>query len=162
MANEEFKPVYRSLIGEFVATTACAAITRPRSVETQTRAARAAWSPATANRAPAVQRPSPSPSTGEAALHPQMLEKVVPPSMLVDETYRAVHLSEHAGRFLQLSGGSVSTNATEMVREELRFDLRTALHRAFERGEATLNRSSRVCPGRLGLHHQARASGQER
>lgn len=29
--------------------------------------------------------------------------------------------------------------ATEMVREALRFDLRTALHRAFERGEATLS-----------------------
>lgn len=89
--------------------------------------------------APAIPRAAPVPNPGDAALHRQMLEKIAPPSMLVDETYRAVHLSEHAGRFLQLSGGSVSTDATEMVREELRFDLRTALHRAFERGEATLS-----------------------
>ncbi|HVZ10591.1 chemotaxis protein CheB [Rhodopila sp.] len=78
-------------------------------------------------------------TTADATLHRQMLERVAPPSMLVDENYSAVHLSEHAGRFLQLSGGPVSTEAVDLVREELRFDLRTALHRAFERGEATLS-----------------------
>jgi two-component system CheB/CheR fusion protein len=89
---------------------------------------------------PAVPRPlAPSASVGDAALHRQMLERIAPPSMLVDENHRAIHLSEHAGRFLQLSGGPISTEATEMVREELRFDLRTALHRAFERGEPTLS-----------------------
>ena len=87
----------------------------------------------------ALPRAPTVPSPGDAALHRQMLEKIAPPSMLVDEGYRAVHLSENAGRFLQLSGGPVSTEATDMVREELRFDLRTALHRAFERGEPTLS-----------------------
>jgi two-component system CheB/CheR fusion protein len=78
-------------------------------------------------------------NAGDAALHRQMLERIAPPSMLVDGSMRAVHLSEHAGRFLQPSGGPVSVDATEMVREELRFDLRAALHRAFERGEPTLS-----------------------
>jgi two-component system CheB/CheR fusion protein len=78
-------------------------------------------------------------SLADAALHRQMLEKIAPPSMLVDDSLRAVHLSETAGRFLQPSGGPVSVDATELVREELRFDLRTALHRAFERGEPTLS-----------------------
>jgi two-component system CheB/CheR fusion protein len=78
-------------------------------------------------------------SLADAALHRQMLERIAPPSMLVDDSLRAVHLSEAAGRFLQLSGGPVSVDATEMVREELRFDLRAALHRAFERGEPTLS-----------------------
>ncbi|HET6308861.1 MAG TPA: chemotaxis protein CheB [Rhodopila sp.] len=78
-------------------------------------------------------------SAGDAALHRQMLERIAPPSMLVDESHRAIHLSENAGRFLQLSGGPVTTDATELVREELRFDLRTALHKAFERGEPTLS-----------------------
>lgn len=88
---------------------------------------------------PAATRP-PTPSPGsDAALHRQMLEAVAPPSMLVDESYRAVHLSDTAGRFLHHSGGTVSTDATDIVREELRFDLRTALHRAFERGEASLS-----------------------
>jgi two-component system CheB/CheR fusion protein len=85
-----------------------------------------------------IGRPAASVAVGEAALHRQMLERIAPPSMLVDDNLHAVHLSENAGRFLQLSGGAVSVDATEMVREELRFDLRTALHRAFERGETTL------------------------
>lgn len=59
--------------------------------------------------------------------------------MLVDESHRAIHLSENAGRFLRPSGGPVSTDATDLVREEFRFDLRAALHRAFERNEATLS-----------------------
>ncbi|HZP64800.1 MAG TPA: chemotaxis protein CheB [Rudaea sp.] len=80
-----------------------------------------------------------SENSGDSTMHRQMLERVAPPSMLVDSAHRAVHLSENAGRFLQLSGGPVSMDATEMVRSELRFDLRTALHRAFERGEATLS-----------------------
>jgi|GEM_PF-6827234 len=88
---------------------------------------------------PSVTR-SPAVSAGsDATLHRQMLEAVAPPSMLVDEGYRAIHLSDTAGRFLHHSGGTVSTDATDIVREELRFDLRTALHRAFERGEASLS-----------------------
>ncbi|HEX3993514.1 MAG TPA: chemotaxis protein CheB [Acetobacteraceae bacterium] len=89
---------------------------------------------------PAVPRlPPPGASGNDAASHRQMLESIAPPSMLVDESHRAVHLSRSAGRFLQLSGGPVSTEAAEMVREEFRFDLRTALHRAFDRGESTLS-----------------------
>ncbi|MBV9826551.1 MAG: PAS domain-containing protein [Alphaproteobacteria bacterium] len=96
------------------------------------------------NRSP-IERPASShpawagTSTGDAALHRQMLEKVAPPSMLVDQNHIAVHLSDNAGRFLQLSGGPVTTDATELVREEFRIDLRAALHRAFEHGQATLS-----------------------
>ena len=89
---------------------------------------------------PAVPRlPSPGANAEAAALHRHMLERIAPPSMLVDDSHHAVHLSQSAGRFLHLSGGPVSTEAAEMVREELRFDLKTALHRAFERGESTLS-----------------------
>ncbi len=86
-----------------------------------------------------VPRNSPSGSLGEVMLHRQVLERIAPPSMLVDESHRAIHLSENAGRFLHLSGGSVGTDAADLVREELRFDLRAALHRVFERGEASLS-----------------------
>lgn len=75
----------------------------------------------------------------DAAVHRQMLEKIAPPSMLVDESHHAIHLSENAGRFLRPSGGPVSTDATDLVREEFRFDVRAALHRAFERDEPTLS-----------------------
>ncbi|MQW89072.1 chemotaxis protein CheB [Sinorhizobium saheli] len=94
----------------------------------------------TTERAPAVARPS-SPGTtySDAALHRQMLERIAPPSMLVDENHRAIHLSDNAGRFLRPSGGPVSMDASDLVRDEFRFDLRAALHRAFERNEATLS-----------------------
>jgi two-component system, chemotaxis family, CheB/CheR fusion protein len=74
----------------------------------------------------------------EAALHRQVLETVAPPSMLVDELNRVVHLSDNAGRYLQPPGGPVTADATELVRPELRFALRSALHRAFQQREVTL------------------------
>jgi two-component system, chemotaxis family, CheB/CheR fusion protein len=89
--------------------------------------------------------PSPAPPVStarpvnDAAIHRQALEQAAPPSILIDESHRAIHLSETAGRFLKPSAGPVTTDIVDLVREELRFDLRTALHRVFERGEATLS-----------------------
>jgi two-component system CheB/CheR fusion protein len=81
---------------------------------------------------------TPSSALSSAALHRQALEKVAPPSILVDHAQRVVHLSEHAGRYLQPSGGPLSGDAVDLVRQELRFELRAALHRALEQGESTL------------------------
>ena len=50
-----------------------------------------------------------------------------------------VHLSEHAGRYLQPSGGTLTNDIAELAREELRFDIRAALHRVFAHNEASLN-----------------------
>src|ERR1051325_9001096 len=59
--------------------------------------------------------------------------------MLVDEMHRVLHLSDNAGRFLAPSGGPITGDAVDLVRPELRFELRSALHRAFERKEGTLS-----------------------
>src|SRR5262249_8755910 len=75
----------------------------------------------------------------EASVHLSALEDMAPPSAIVDDEHRVVHLSESAGRFLQPSGGQVSTVITQLARPELRLDIRTGLHRAFEKGEATLS-----------------------
>ena len=50
-----------------------------------------------------------------------------------------MHLSEHAGRYLQPSGGTLTNDIAELAREELRFDIRAALHRVFAHNEASLN-----------------------
>jgi two-component system CheB/CheR fusion protein len=50
-----------------------------------------------------------------------------------------VHLSDNAGRYLQPAGGPFSGDIAELVREEMRFDLRSALHCAFEQGQSTLS-----------------------
>lgn len=75
----------------------------------------------------------------EAAMHREALERAAPPSVVVDGSFRVVHLSETAGRYLQPSAGVLTNDITDLAREELRFDLRAALHRAFSHGEPSLS-----------------------
>jgi two-component system, chemotaxis family, CheB/CheR fusion protein len=82
---------------------------------------------------------SPSTALSEAALHRRLIEKVAPPSVLVDEAHRLVHLSETAGRYILPSGGPLSGDVVDLVRPELRFELRSALHRVFEENESSLS-----------------------
>jgi two-component system CheB/CheR fusion protein len=82
---------------------------------------------------------SPTVALGEAAMHRRAIEQFAPPSMLIDESHRVIHLSENAGRFLMPSGGPLSGDAVDLVRPELRFELRSALNRVFEQRESTLS-----------------------
>lgn len=86
-------------------------------------------------------RPSPSgiPAAADGVSHREALELSAPPSILVDESHHAIHLSETAGRYLQPSGGPISIDIIELARPEFRLDLRAALYRAFERNESTLS-----------------------
>jgi len=70
--------------------------------------------------------------------HRQALEGFAPPSMLVDEGHRILHVSETAGRFLLQPGGPLATTAVDLVRPELKLDLQASLHRAFEQAQPTL------------------------
>jgi two-component system, chemotaxis family, CheB/CheR fusion protein len=83
--------------------------------------------------------PGPFRAPVEAGVHREALERLAPPSVIVDESYRVVHLSKHAGRYLQPSGGTLANDVTELARKELRFDIRAALHRVFAHNEASLN-----------------------
>jgi two-component system, chemotaxis family, CheB/CheR fusion protein len=88
------------------------------------------------------QRPA-----GEAAaaatglLHQKLLEAAAPPSLLVDDQYHILHISESAGRYLLHPRGVVTTDLLQVVRPELQFDLRAALRRAFHEGKAVLSHS---------------------
>ncbi|MGB6537073.1 MAG: chemotaxis protein CheB [Xanthobacteraceae bacterium] len=82
---------------------------------------------------------SPTVALGEAAMHRRAIEAVAPPSILVDEAHRVVHLSENAGRYVLPSGGPLSGDVVDLVRPEMRFELRSALNRVFEQQEATLS-----------------------
>ncbi len=73
------------------------------------------------------------------AAHQRALELTGPPSVLVDGAHQIVNMSEGAGRFIQPSGGQIRNDVREFVRPELRFDLRAALHRAFERNQPSLS-----------------------
>jgi two-component system, chemotaxis family, CheB/CheR fusion protein len=86
-----------------------------------------------------MRPPSTSAFLNEAAAHRRALETFAPPSILVDRSHRVVHMSENAGRFLQPAGGPLSCNVVDLVRPELRFELRAALHRAFETSKSWLS-----------------------
>jgi two-component system CheB/CheR fusion protein len=66
-------------------------------------------------------------------LHQRMVERYAPPSVLVSPDDKVVHFSEHAGRYLTHPGGEPTTSAFQLVREELRIELRALLHDARRR-----------------------------
>src|SRR5262249_50571274 len=81
-----------------------------------------------------------APEAALANFHLSALERHSPPSALVDAEYRLLHLSPEAGRFIRPSEGPLRTELCELVRPELRLELKRALRRAFEHKEATLTR----------------------
>jgi len=86
-----------------------------------------------------IRPPSTASLLNEAAAHREALERLAPPSILVDQSHQVLHMSDNAGRFLQPSGGPLSGNAVDLVRPELRFELRSALHRVFETSQPWLS-----------------------
>lgn len=81
---------------------------------------------------PARVTPSAATPSGEmiasyGALHQKMVERYAPPSLLVDAEHNVLHVSENAGRYLQVPGGLPSNNVLRLVRDELRTELRAAL-----------------------------------
>ncbi|HEY8936886.1 MAG TPA: PAS domain S-box protein, partial [Cyclobacteriaceae bacterium] len=65
-----------------------------------------------------------------AALHQRLLEQYAPPSVVIDETYDIVHMSEKVGKYFQVSGGEPTQNVLKLVRPELRLEMRAALYQA--------------------------------
>jgi PAS domain S-box-containing protein len=76
--------------------------------------------------------------------HLAALEEHAPPSALVDETQNVLHLSPGAGRFLLHYGGSLSSRLPDLVRPELRLELKLALTMALEKGGSTLTHQTLV------------------
>ena len=72
--------------------------------------------------------------------HRRALEFYGPPSIIVDERYVILHVSETGGRYLHQPKGPVTSELLNMVRPELQLELRTALFHAFEKGKATVSR----------------------
>lgn len=64
-------------------------------------------------------------SLGE--VHYKLVEQYAPPSVLVNEDFDIVHLSESAGRYLRFTGGEPSNNLLKAVHPDLLPDLRGAL-----------------------------------
>jgi two-component system CheB/CheR fusion protein len=63
-------------------------------------------------------------------LHFKLIERLAPPSLVVNQEYDIVHLSESAGRYLQFSAGELKRNLLALVNPMLRIQLRAALFQA--------------------------------
>lgn len=63
-------------------------------------------------------------------LHHRLLNPYMPPSVLLNENYDILHLSENVGRYLHFYGGDVSANLLKVVLPALRGDLRATLFTA--------------------------------
>ena len=63
-------------------------------------------------------------------LHLKLLEQYGPPSVVVNQAYDIVHVSEHAGRYLQFPPGEPTANLMKVVHPALQIELRTSLFRA--------------------------------
>jgi two-component system, chemotaxis family, CheB/CheR fusion protein len=84
-------------------------------------------------------------------LHHRLIEQYGSPSIVVNEEYTIVHLSERAGRYLRFTGGDASLNLLQVIRPELRLELRTALYQA---AQNRTNVEARGITARLDDHTQ--------
>jgi two-component system, chemotaxis family, CheB/CheR fusion protein len=70
------------------------------------------------------------PETSLGALHLKLIERMAPPSVVVDREHNVIHLSERGGRYLRFGGGKSTLNLLDLIDPKLRVELRTALYRA--------------------------------
>ncbi|MEX6689797.1 CheR family methyltransferase [Danxiaibacter flavus] len=77
-------------------------------------------------------------------LHLRLLEQYAPPSVVINEEYDIVHLSDRISPYLQLGGGEPSQNLLKLVRQELRLELRSALYQAIQQRTAVDAKGLRV------------------
>ena len=77
-------------------------------------------------------------------LHFKLVERFSPPSILINENYDILHLSESAGRYLRVMGGEPTLNLGKMGHPALRPDLLAALFAAQQKNGITQSRHLRV------------------
>jgi PAS domain S-box-containing protein len=77
-------------------------------------------------------------------LHLRLLEQYAPPSIVINEEYEIIHVSDRAANYLQFSGGELSQNLLRLVRQELRLELRSALYQAMQQKTAVEAKGLRV------------------
>lgn len=65
-------------------------------------------------------------------LHQKMLEQYAPPSVVVNEEYEIVHMTERAGKYFEFAGGEPTQNLLKLIRPQIRLELRSALYQAVQ------------------------------
>jgi len=73
------------------------------------------------------------------ALHDRALEIYGPPSVIINDRYTVLHVSETAGRYLFQPKGPITGDLLKLVRPELQMELRSAVFQAFEKDRAIVS-----------------------
>lgn len=63
-------------------------------------------------------------------LHQKMLEQYAPPSVVINEEYEIVHMSERVGKYFEFTGGEPTQNLLKLISPQIRLELRSALYQA--------------------------------
>jgi two-component system CheB/CheR fusion protein len=71
-----------------------------------------------------------------ADFHRRVLDQHSAASVIVDNSYEILHLSDHAGRFLRFGSGEPSHNLLKVIYPELRIELRRVLLQAGQQGKS--------------------------
>lgn len=71
-------------------------------------------------------------ASGPADLHLKLIERLAPPSIVVNRGHDIVHLSKGAGKYLQVSGGEPSANLLKLIHQDLRTAVCSLLFQAAE------------------------------
>jgi PAS domain S-box-containing protein len=77
-------------------------------------------------------------------LHHRMLEQYAPPSVVVNEEYEIVHMTERAGKYFEFAGGEPTQNLLKLIRPEIRLELRAALYQSVQNKIAVEARNIKV------------------
>lgn len=89
-------------------------------------------------------------------LHQRMLEQYAPPSVVVNQEYEIVHMSERAGKYFEFAGGEPSQNLLKLIRPQIRLELRSALYQAVQNKTAVEARNIKLSidgqPHSLDIH----------
>lgn len=104
---------------------------RDVNIETDTRYARARGTPGLPTTMPSDRSHEVDEQpTNSAALYEALLARHLPPSVLVDESFKVIHMFGGVEEFLHLKGGEISTNLLDLVDDDLRAFLSTAMRHA--------------------------------
>jgi len=77
-------------------------------------------------------------------IHYKLVEQFAPPSVLINEDYEILHVSEHANRFLRVTVGEPTRDLLKIVNPALKLDLQSALFEAKKGGFASEARNVRL------------------
>jgi len=84
----------------------------------------------------AMTAPPAQESLALSDFHRRMRDNYGPPSVLIDHSSSILHSTPRAAPFLRFASGQPSSSLLEVVRPELRLELRTALFRAWQTRES--------------------------